>query len=123
MGYQRGDAVAFVYTRSTFYVSGKVEKNQEIVMATVTSVTREGAIKKIALPGWPEDTRLAPSRLGLNGKNYRLPKTDWDVPAIMEYCRTRPWPHNPKYQGKQFDNIDEARAELAQFKLKKEVSA
>lgn len=65
MGYQRGDAVAFVHTRSTFIVGGPIENHQEIVMATVTSVTR----------------------------------------------------------GKQFDSIDEARAELAQFKIKKEVNA
>jgi hypothetical protein len=115
MTYRRGDGVLLQKATSTQYVDRRAEQRTEIVLAVVTSVTRDGQIKQVRPQGYNQG--VPPSRLGFSTMGaLHLPQDRWDIEAVMQYCEARPWPHDPTYKGKQFDSVDEAREELRPFK-------
>lgn len=118
MSFQRGDGVVYVNRSTTYYIDRDNETRSTVTVAKVTSVTRDGMIKKIALPGWAEP--IDPHRLAdtATADAYRLPKADWDIDAVMDYVANRPWSHKPEHKGMPFDTLEQARAELRQFRTK-----
>lgn len=113
MAFQRGDGVIFARDDSHPSIKGK---RYEIVVGKVTSITKAGRIKEF--DPLRHGISIPLSQLGLSSaKAYRLPQQDWDVEAVLEYCACRPWPTDPRYKGKQFDDIEQARAELNQFRI------
>lgn len=87
----------------------------DIEVGTVTSVTRDGKIKAYQ-PSWGERPLPLRTSVYLHATAYILPKGEWDLPAVMEYCRNRPWSHKPEHKGMPFESLEQSRAELRQFK-------
>ncbi len=114
MAFKRGDGVLFTKTSTTSYVDRASETRVDIEFGVVTSITRDGVIKKF-IPA-RAGIEIAPERLGFTGKNYRLAQENWDVEGAMEYCLNRPWPHDDRYRCAPFDSVEQAREELAQFR-------
>lgn len=121
--FKRGDGVLFVGTSITSYLAAvEAGKPREAevwtILGVATSVTREGQLKAYRDVRYPDS---APTKLHSRSKEgyasqYRLPASDFDIDAVAEYCRNRPWAHSPEHLGAPFDSLEQARTELRQFK-------
>jgi hypothetical protein len=115
-GFQRGDAVLFVRNETVHMID---HPNTQLVSATVgvvTSVTRDGKIKAYRSGYRGESVRLRRRSIEYGADLYRLRKDSWDIDAIVAYCADRPWAHAPQHRGAPFNVLEQARAELGQFR-------
>ncbi len=119
-GFKRGDGVVFVGRSTTYYIDRDMEKRSVVTVGTVTSVTRSGQIKEFRAPGY--NFSMSPSRIQQThgATAYRMPKQHWNIEAIMDYCRNRPWADLPECNSMPFDNLAQAREELRQFRIRQE---
>lgn len=119
MTFKRGDGVIFVGSAKMFYTDRANEDRIAITVGKVTSISRDGSIiRKFRRVDYNLDVEPHRSSATCGARQYRLPKEDWDIEAVMNYCRDRPWSHAPEHTGAPFDSLDQARAELKQFRRK-----
>lgn len=115
--FQRGDAVVFVRAQTTHTVGAPNAQRVSVTVGVVVSVTRDGRIKSYRSGADGSPVRLHRHSVEHRAQAYRLPRTGWDIDAIAAYCAARPWAHAPQHHGAPFDGLDQARAELRQFRL------
>ena len=123
MGFHRGDAVIYVRTEIIHMVAAPARERVSAVVGVVTSVTRDGRIKAYRPSGHGDEIKLHRHSLEHRMDTYRLPRVQWDIAAVESYCAARPWAHAPQYTGAPFDGIEQARAELQQFRRDQAPSA
>lgn len=116
MGFHRGDAVVYVRTEIAHMVAAPARESVSAEVGIVTSATRDGRIKAYRACGHGGEVKLHRHSLEHRMDTYRLPPAQWDIAAIETYCATRPWAHAPQHTGAPFSGIEQARAELQQFR-------
>jgi hypothetical protein len=123
MTFKRGDGVVFVGLSTTYYIDQDMEKRSVVTVGTVTSITREGQIRLFRPAGY--SFALPPKRLCATtlAQSFRMPKENWNIKAVMDYCERRPWSHNLTHKGMPFDTLEQAGEELRQFRIKEKVRA
>ena len=99
--FQRGDAVVFVRAQTTHTVGAPNAQRVSVTVGVVVSVTRDGRIKSY--------------RSGADGSPVQLHRHS--VEHRAQAYRLRPWAHAPQHRGAPFNGLDQARAELRQFRL------
>lgn len=116
--FKRGDGIVFVRNERVAMIGQPSYDRTTISVGLVTSVTREGAIKAYRHSTYDQpEIKLHKHSLEHGMQKYLLPKSDWDIGAVMDYCRDRPWAHSPEHTGAPFDSLDQLRAELKQFRI------
>lgn len=119
--FERGDGVLYIRTERVSVLGQPAQERVSVTVAVVTSVTRDGQIKAFHRGGSDTAVKLHRHSLEHGMTAYRLPKAQWDVGAVLAYCAARPWPHAPQHLGAPFDGLDQARAELRQFRVEASV--
>lgn len=117
MSFKRGEGVVFVRTERVVMLGEPTCELESVVVGVVTSVTRDGRIK-----AYRNATRertvvtLRPTSLEHHATAHRRPASSWDIDQVVSYCAARPWAHAPEHVGAPFDGLEQARAELGQFR-------
>ncbi|BBX82207.1 hypothetical protein [Mycolicibacterium aubagnense] len=117
MSFKRGDGVVFVRTERVVVLGEPTRERESVVVGVVTSVTRDGRIKAYRNATCERTVvTLRSTSLEHRAMAYRLPAGSWDMCKVAEYCAARPWAHAPEHVGAPFDGLEQARAELGQFR-------
>jgi hypothetical protein len=113
---KRGDLVAIVRTERITYVDRPSETHERVELARVTSVTREGIVKRAEIPAWSDghvstyvSTRDTSARVLVVG--------GVDVDGVLAAYASRRYvgaPHSTMVPP--LDSLDDARALLSPFR-------
>lgn len=87
---------------------GHSVESDDFTIGVVTSVTREGIVKRFRTAGWGTD-RPGPADKQFRGKVYMAPGIDPE--AALEAAKAHTWPGHPE-QPMPFRSLEEVRAVL-----------
>ena len=111
---KRGDSVAIIAEKSCYASGTGRTVRTEIELGTVTSITRDGAVKAYRSAGWSSSTSLLIERVVGFKQLLVIPAGMVDPADVLTVAKAHHWDGHPN-QPKHWESVEELRAALRPY--------